>query len=186
MPKYPSECYKRRALKSPPPHVSTGGLLTILPRKRRRKRIASDVTRGMLLFLIFLGLSIVVHETSHLLAARALGYEADVHYGVEIPYIYGIVRIDPPSRGLIDTLLIFSAGGLGAGVVFYILWHAIEDIIAKLLLSFFTSSQLAYGAMEPMVALGVLHRAWLGTVPVAVGLVALIAFRLIYWRLGWW
>ncbi len=160
--------------------------MTILPRRRRRKRTASDVVRGMALFLIFLGLSIVVHETSHLLVARALGYEADVHYGIEIPYIYGVVSIDPPSRGLIDTLFIFSAGGLGAGAVFYVLWHAIEDIIAKLLLSFFTSSQLAYGLMEPMVALGLLERAWLGIIPAAVGLAALIAFRVIYWWLGWW
>jgi hypothetical protein len=139
-----------------------------------------------MLFLIFLGLSIMVHETCHLLVARALGYEADVHYGIEIPYIYGFVTIDPPSRSLIDTILIFSVGGLGAGAVFLILWYAIDDIIAKLLLSFFTSSQLAYGLLEPLAALGLVERAWLGTAPVVVGLVALFAFRVIYWRLGWW
>lgn len=160
--------------------------LTILPRRRRKRGPLVDVRRGVLLFLIFLGLSIVVHETCHLLVARALGYEADVHYGIEIPYVYGLVTIDPPSRSLIDTLLIFSVGGLGAGAVFFILWHAIDDIIAKLLLSFFTSSQLAYGVMEPMAALELLERVWLGTIPVVVGLVTLFAFRVIYWRLGWW
>jgi len=144
------------------------------------------VTRGLALFVVFLGLSIVVHETSHLVVARALGYEADVHYGIQLPYIYGVVSIDPPSRGLIDTLLIFSVGGLGAGAVFYILWYAIDDIIAKLLLSFFTSMQVVYGVMEPMVALGLVERTWLGTVPMVAGLVALVAFRIIYWRLGWW
>lgn len=135
---------------------------------------------------MFLGLSVVVHETFHLIVARALGYEADVYYGIELPYLYGVVSVDPPAKGFVDTLITFSAGGLGAGMVFFILWFAIEDIIAKLLLSFFTSVQVVYGILEPVYGLGLLDRAWLGTVPLLAGLVVLMIFRIIYWRLGWW
>jgi hypothetical protein len=133
-----------------------------------------------------LGLSLVVHETFHLVVARALGYEADIFYGVEFSNVYGFVHLNPSCRSTLDTILIFSAGGLGAGAVFYILWFAIEDIIAKLLLSFFTSMQATYGILEPMYGLGLLPRAWLGTIPIVVGMATLIIFRIIYWRLGWW
>lgn len=161
--------------------------LTIFPKRRKRKaRAIEDIKRSVVLFIVFLGLSLVVHETFHLVVARALGYDADVFYGIVFPNVYGAVHITPSSRGFIDTILIFSAGGLGAGAVFYILWSTIEDIIAKLLLSFFTSMQVAYGILEPMYGLGLLQKASLSIVPVVVGMTALIIFRIIYRRLGWW
>lgn len=161
--------------------------LTIVPRRRKKKgRAIDDIKKGVALFIVFLGLSLVVHETFHLVVARALGYEADVFYGVEFPNVYGVVHITPSSRGFVDTILIYSAGGLGAGVVFYVLWSAIEDIIVKLLLSFFTSMQVVYGIIEPMYALGFLQKASLSTVPIMAGMVTLIIFRVIYWKLGWW
>ena len=140
----------------------------------------------MALFIVFLGLSLVVHETFHLVVARALGYEANVFYGIDFFNVFGFVHMEPPSRSFIDGFLIFSAGGLGAGALFYTLWFTIEDIIAKLLLSFFTSMQIAYGVLEPMYALGFLQKAWLGILPVLIGMIALVIFRIIYWRLGWW
>ena len=161
--------------------------LTIFPKRRKRKaRAIEDIRRGVALFMVFLGLSLIVHETFHLVVARALGYGADVFYGIEFPNVYGVVHITPSSQGYIDTILIFSAGGLCAGAVFYILWSTVEDIIAKLLLSFFTSMQVAYGILEPMYGLGLLQKAPLSTVPMVAGIVVLIIFRIIYWRLGWW
>jgi len=162
-------------------------VLTIVPKRRKRKaRAVDDIKRGVALFMVFLGLSLVVHETFHLVVARVLGYEAEIFYGIDFPNVYGVVHITPSSLGAIDTILIFSAGGLGAGAVFYILWFAIEDIVAKLMLSFFTLMQVAYGILEPMYGLGLLQKAWLSTIPIVVGMVTLIIFRIIYWRLGWW
>ena len=139
-----------------------------------------------MLLVVFLGLSLVVHETFHLVVARALGYEADIFYGMEFPNVYGTVSITPPSRGIVHIILIFSAGGLGAGVVFYILWSCIDDIIAKLLLSFFTSMQFVYGILEPMYGLGFIPKVSLDTLPMMAGIFTLMIFRIIYWRLGWW
>lgn len=159
----------------------------IIPKRKRKKaRSIDDVKRGVVLFIVFLGLSIVIHETFHLVMARALNYEANVFYGIELANVYGFVRVTPLPQNMIDVILIFSAGGLGAAAIFYILWYAIEDIIAKLLLSFFTFMQLAYGVLEPMYALGIVQRAWLGILPLVVGMTALIIFRIIYWRSGWW
>ncbi|MFH1822058.1 MAG: hypothetical protein ABH852_06475 [Methanobacteriota archaeon] len=140
----------------------------------------------MALFIVFLGLSLVVHETFHLVVARALGYSTDVFYAIEFINVYGFVNITPPSQGFIDTILIFSAGGLGTGVVFFILWTTIEDIIAKLLLSFFTSMQVAYGILEIMYGLGLIQKASLSIWPLVAGMATLIIFRIVYWRLGWW
>lgn len=136
--------------------------------------------------MVFLGLSVVIHETSHLVVARALGYEAEVHYGIELPYLYGVVNISPSARAPGDKILIYSAGGLGAAAVFFILWFTIEDIVAKLLLSFFTTLQAVYGLLEPAYGFGLLGRAELGTIPALAGLGALVIFRVAYWRLGWW
>ncbi len=159
--------------------------LTIVPKRRRRKRRAIDnIKRGIALFIIFLGLSLVVHETFHLVVARALGYEANVFYGVEFPNVYGFVHLNPSCQNSIHTIIIFSAGGLGTGLVFFILWSTIEDIIAKLLLSFFTSMQVVYGIIEPLYGFGLLERSALGTVPIVAGTITMIIFRIIYWRLG--
>ena len=157
----------------------------IIPKRRRKWRPISDVKKGVALFIVFFGLAIVVHETFHLIVARALGYEANVFYGVQFPNIYGFVSMNPPPSA-IDTVLIFSVGGLGAGIVLYILWSTIDDIIAKLLLSFFTPTQIVYGVMEPMYSFGIFDRSLLGIVPTVAGLISLIIFRLIYRRLGWW
>jgi hypothetical protein len=40
---------------------------------------------------------------------------------MQFPNIYGSVSINPPPKSAIDTILIFSAGGLGASIVLYIL-----------------------------------------------------------------
>lgn len=161
--------------------------LTIVPKRRRRKRRAIDnIKRGVALFIIFLGLSLVVHETFHLVVARALGYEPDIFYGVEFPNIYGAVQLDRPCDSSIHTLLIFAAGGIGTGLVFYILWSTIDDIVAKLLLSFFTSTHVVYGIIEPLYGFGLLGRGALGIVPMVAGIITMIIFRIIYWRLGWW
>lgn len=160
--------------------------MAILPRRGKRKRTqAGDVVRAVVLFLVFFGLSIVVHETFHLLVARALGYQASIFYGVGFPNVYGVVNIVPPPQGL-DTVLTFSAGGLGAGLVFFVLWYTIEDIVAKLLLSFFTLTQVTYGVLEPMYGLGLVGLDLLRVAPMVVGSAALIAFRIVYWKLGWW
>ena len=71
-------------------------------------------------------------------------------------------------------------------MVFYILWSTIEDIIAKLLLSFITSIQVVYGILEPMYGLGLVGIDMLGIMPMVAGLIGLMIFRVIYWRLGWW
>jgi len=160
--------------------------LGIIPKRRRKRRPISDVKKSVTLFIVFLGLAIVVHETFHLITARALGYEANVFYGVQFPNIYGFVTINPHSQSAIDTILIFSVGGLGAGIVLYILWSTIDDIIAKLLLSFFTPMQIIYGVMEPMYGFEILDRSALEIVPMVAGLISLIIFRIIYRRLGWW
>jgi hypothetical protein len=160
--------------------------LGIIPKRRRKRRPISDVKKGMVLFIIFFGLTIVVHETFHLIVARALGYEANVYYGVQFPNIYGFVSIKPPPKSAIDIIFIFSVGGLGAGTVLYILWSTIDDIIAKLLLSFFTPMQIVYGVMEPMYGFGIFDRSLLGTIPTVAGLISLIIFRIIYRRRGYW
>jgi hypothetical protein len=160
--------------------------LGIIPKRRRKRRPISDVKKGMVLFIVFFGLAIVVHETFHLIVARALGYEANVFYGVQFPNIYGFVSINPPPKNAIDTILIFSVGGLGAGTVLYILWSTIDDIIAKLLLSFFTPMQIVYGVMEPMYGFGIFDRSLLGIIPTVAGLISLIIFRIIYRRRGYW
>lgn len=157
----------------------------IIPRRRKRRPI-SNVKKGVALFIVFFGLTIVVHETFHLVVARALGYEANVFYGAQFPNIYGFVSINPPSQNVIDTVLIFSVGGLGAGVVLYILWATIDDIIAKLLLSFFTPMQVIYGVMEPMYGLGILDRPTLSAVPTLAGMISLIVFWAIYRKKGYW
>ena len=149
-------------------------------------RALDDIKRGIVIFLVFLGLSIVVHETFHLVMARALGYEANAFYGISFFNAYGYVNIIPPSQSLIHTVLMFGAGGLGTAAVFFLLWYAIEDIIAKLLLSFFTFMQLTYGALEPMYGLGIIKFEWLSIWPIIAGMVVLVIFRVIYWRLGWW
>ena len=162
-------------------------VLMIVPKRRRRKRRAiDDIKRGVALFIVFLGLSLVVHETFHLVVARALGYEPDIFYRVEFPNVYGTVHLDRSCESSIHTILIFSAGGLGAGLVFYILWSTIDDIIAKLLLSFFTSMQVVYGIIEPLYGFGLVGRDALGTVPIIAGIITMIIFRIIYRRLGWW
>lgn len=158
----------------------------ILPKRRRRKRLSGDLKRGLALFMVFLGLSIVIHETFHLVVVRALGYEANVYYGIQFPNIYGFVTIEPPPKDPIHTIIIFSAGGLGAGMVLFILWSAIDDIIAKLLLSFFTVTQIVYGIMEPMLGFEILDRSTIATVSTLAGLIALIIFRIKYQKLGWW
>jgi hypothetical protein len=160
--------------------------LGIIPKRRRKRRPISDVKKIMTLFIVFFGLTIVVHETFHLIVARALGYEANVFYGVQFPNIYGFVSITPSPKSAIDTILIFSAGGLGAGTVLYILWSTIDDIMAKLLLSFFTPMQIVYGVMEPMYGFGIFDRSLLGIVPTVAGLISLIIFRIIYRRRGYW
>jgi len=160
--------------------------LGILPKRRRKRKTISDVKRALALFIVFLGLSIIIHETFHLVVVRALGYEANVFYGIQFPNIYGFVTINPPSLSPIETIIIFSVGGLGAGMVLFILWSAIDDIIAKLLLSFFTVTQIVYGIMEPMYGFGILDRPILETVPTLAGLIALIIFRIKYQKLGWW
>lgn len=158
----------------------------ILPKRRRKRKTISDIKRALALFIVFLGLSVIIHETFHLVVARALGYEANVFYGIRFPNIYGVVYITPPSMGPLETILIFSAGGLGAGMVLLILWITIDDIIAKLLLSFFTVAQFVYGVMEPMYGLGLLPKPLLETIPMLAGIIALIIFRIMYQRLGWW
>jgi hypothetical protein len=160
--------------------------LRLIPRRRKRRRPLEEVKRGVLLFLVFFTLSLIIHETSHLLAARALGYNPDLFYGVKFPNIYGYTHLDRPCESLLHVVLIFSAGGLGAGLVFLVLWAAIEDIVAKLLLSFFTFMQLSHGVLEALYGGGVLGREWLSTVPVLVGMVSLVVFRVVYGRLGWW
>lgn len=158
----------------------------ILPKRRRKKRTASELRRALALFFVFLGLSIVIHETCHLLVVRALGYEANVYYGIQFPNIYGFVTIQPGLKNPVHTAIVYSAGGIGAGIVLLILWAAIDDIVTKLLLSFFTVTQLVYGVMEPLYGFGILERPTLETVPVLAGVVALIIFRVLYQRLGWW
>jgi len=161
--------------------------LAIIPKKKRRKeRGIGDVRRGIALFIVFLSLSIIIHETFHLIVARALGYNADIFYGMGLFNVYGYVHMVPSSQGFIHTILIFCAGGLGTGAVFLILWSTIDDIVAKLLLSFFTSMQLTYGILEPMYGVGLVQIDLLSTWPVISGMVALIIFRIIYWKMGWW
>ncbi|MGQ9787902.1 MAG: hypothetical protein ACUVQM_01100 [Candidatus Hadarchaeaceae archaeon] len=111
--------------------------MAIIPRKgRRASRGTDDVKRGVAIFIIFLGLSVVIHETFHLVVARALGYSAEVFYGMGFSNLYGYVRIEQMPQNVVHTVLIFSAGGVGTAAVFFILWSAIEDIVTKLLLSF--------------------------------------------------
>ncbi|MEM2890333.1 MAG: hypothetical protein QW358_03200 [Candidatus Hadarchaeum sp.] len=142
--------------------------------------------RGVVIFLVFLGLSVIIHETFHLVVARALGYTAEIFYGMSFFNLYGYVRIEPPPQGTLHTVLMFSAGGVGTAIVFFILWSAIEDIVAKLLLSFFTSMQLTYGLLETAYGLGLVKIEVLGIWPIIVGIVTMLIFRIIYWRLGWW
>lgn len=161
--------------------------MAIFPKRKKRKvRALDDIKRGIAIFLVFLGLSIVIHETFHLIVARALGYEANAFYGISFFNAYGYVSMTPTSQSPIHTLLIFSAGGLGTAAVFFLLWYAIEDIITKLLLSFFTFMQLAYGILEPFYGLGLITFEGLSIWPIVAGMIALIIFRIIYWRLGWW
>ncbi|MEM2282010.1 MAG: hypothetical protein QXH26_00465 [Candidatus Hadarchaeales archaeon] len=158
----------------------------IVPRKRRKRHPLQDVKRGVVLFLLFLGLSTITHETFHLLAGRFLGYHPEVFYGVGFPNVYGYVKLDRPCESPLHKLIVFSAGGIGTAVVLLALWSALEDIVAKLLLSFFTLTQLAYGILEPLYAWDVLGVEWLGVIPLLVGILALVTFRLVYARLGWW
>jgi len=161
--------------------------LAILPKRKKGKtKASSDVKRGIAIFLVFLGLSIVIHETFHLIVARSLGYEANAFYGISFFNAYGYVSITPASQSLIHTLLIFASGGIGTAAVFFLLWYAIEDIIAKLLLSFFTFMQLTYGVLEPLYGLGLIKFEWLSIWPIIAGMIALVIFRVVYWRLGWW
>ncbi|MGC8817044.1 MAG: hypothetical protein ACP5PX_04465 [Candidatus Hadarchaeum sp.] len=139
-----------------------------------------------MIFLVFLGLSVIIHETFHLVVARALGYSADIFYGMSFFNLYGYVRIDPPPQHPLHTVIMFSAGGLGTAAVFFVLWSAIEDIVAKLLLSFFTSMQLTYGLLETLYGLGIIKLEVLGLWPILVGIATMLVFRVIYWRLGWW
>lgn len=133
-----------------------------------------------------MGLSVVIHETFHLVVARALGYTAEVFYGISFSNLYGYVRIEQMPRNIVHTVLIFSAGGVGTAAVFFILWSAIEDIVTKLLLSFFTSMQLAYGLLETSYGLGIIKIEMLGLWPVVVGITVMLVFRIIYGKLGWW
>jgi hypothetical protein len=160
-------------------------ILAILPKRREKRRVTSNIKKTIALFMVFLGLSIVIHETCHLIVVRALGYEANVYYGVQFPNIYGFVTISPRLENPIHTLIIFSAGGLGAGVVLLILWSAIDDILVKLILSFFTVMQFVYGIMEPMYGFEILDRSLLETVPTLAGLIALIIFGIKYRKLRW-
>jgi hypothetical protein len=139
-----------------------------------------------MLFLVLFCLSIVIHETFHLVVARSLGYRAEVFYGINLLNVYGYVHVEPPAEGFIPTVLLFGAGGLGTALVFFILWSAIEDILAKILLSFFTPMQLAYGVLEPLYGLRLIQIDALSIWPILAGLIALVVFRVIYWRRGLW
>jgi hypothetical protein len=161
-------------------------ILAILPKRREKRRVTSNIKKTIALFMVFLGLSIVIHETCHLLAVKALGYEGRVDYGFQFPTIYGFVKIDPSPDNPVHRLLIYLAGGIGAGIVLFILWTTIDDTIAKLLLSFFTVMQFTYGVMEPLYGFEILDRSVLQTGPTLVGLIALIFFGIKYRKLGWW
>ena len=126
---------------------------------------------------MFLGLSIILHETFHLVVARALGHTVDVFYGIQFPNIYGFVSINPPPQNIMETIIIFSVGGLGAGAVFCVLWYAIEDDVSKLILCFFAVMQLTYGVMETMYGIGILEKPVLEVVPMVVGAVAFLAYN---------
>lgn len=160
--------------------------MAILPKRREKRRVTSNIKKTIALFLVFLGLSIVIHETCHFLVVKWLGYEGRVDYGFQFPTIYGFVQINPQPENLVHRVLIYLAGGIGAGIVLFILWTTIDDTIAKLLLSFFTVMQFTYGVMEPMYGFGLVDRSLLQTVPTLVGLTALIIFGVKYRKLGWW
>ena len=135
-----------------------------------------DIRRSVALFIIFLGLSIVVHETLHLITARFLGYEANVFYGIQFPNIYGVVQVNPPPPSATHTIIISSIGGIGTGIMFLILWCTIHDTIVMALMSFFTVQQLAYGILEPLYSLGLVDLSLLSVFPMMAGLVALLIY----------
>ena len=135
--------------------------------------IIGDIRRALALFVIFLGLSIVVHETLHLITARFLGYEADVFYGIRFPNIYGVVNVNPPPSAT-HMMIISSIGGIGAGIMFLIFWCTIHDTVVMFLMSFFTVQQFAYGILEPLYFLGRVDLDMLSVVPTVGGLLALL------------
>jgi hypothetical protein len=133
-----------------------------------------DIRRAVALFMIFLGLSIVVHETLHLVAARFLGYEANVFYGIRFPNIYGVVNVNPPPPSATHMVIISSIGGIGTGIMFLILWCTIHDTVVMFLMSFFTVQQFTYGILEPLHFLGHVDLDMLSVVPTVGGLLALL------------
>jgi hypothetical protein len=135
-----------------------------------------DISRSVALFMIFLGLSIVVHETLHLVTARFLGYEADVFYGIQFPNIYGVVHVNSPSLSATHMIIISSIGGIGTGIMFLILWCTIHDTVVMFLMSFFTVQQFTYGILEPLYSLGYVNLDLLSVIPTVGGLVALLIY----------
>jgi membrane-associated protease RseP (regulator of RpoE activity) len=138
--------------------------------------------RTIILFFLFLGLTIILHETGHLLVARWLGYSANVYYGFLFPNIYGYVTVEPPVTNPLHALLIYCAGGIGAGTVMLILWLTVVDPVVQHLMSFFSVNQLSYGILEPLYGFGLVPKSVLENIPVVTGIIGLMLFRLIYIR----
>lgn len=143
--------------------------------------ILNYIGRGSVLFLVLLGLTLVVHETAHLIMARFLGYQANVFYGMQLFNIYGYVSVDPPVTNPLHAALIYSIGGIAAGTVMLLLWISIEDALARSVFSFFIAYQFIYGVMEPLYGFGRVEKSALDAVPLLFGAIV-FTVSLIRWQ----
>ncbi|MEM2878960.1 MAG: hypothetical protein QXG10_05410 [Candidatus Hadarchaeales archaeon] len=152
-----------------------------MKRSPRKMRAALNyIRRGSVLFLVLLGLTLIVHETAHLLMARFLGYQANVFYGMHLFNVYGYVTVEPPVTNPLHAALIYSIGGLAAGLVMLLLWSSIEDVLARVVFSFFIAYQFSYGLLEPLYGFRMVERSALDAVPLLFGSIVFLMFLTMY------
>lgn len=136
-----------------------------------------SVICSVLLLPVLLMVAAAAHEVSHITAAGALGYEANIVYsqwGLPI----GMTLHSFPTA--INAVLIVLAGGMGASVFLLVLWRIFH--VGLLAFAFVISAQLSYAFLETLWYFGFIGAIAASFIAVFVGACAVVTA--IAWRQG--
>ena len=100
------------------------------------------------LFLRGLGISVMIHEYGHIMAARALGFYAEIR-SVRLNAAYPEIRAHL-GRGLLphEHILFYGGGGWFTAVIFYLFCIRNKDPENKLINKWIAIENLVYGCFE--------------------------------------
>lgn len=118
--------------------------------------------------LVMLIVTLVIHETGHLIVARRLiSWEANVRYFLDFKHL-GVVDIPtnlsyPEWKGVVVAV----AGPLSATIVLHAVWLNTSNPLLALSSGFFATYQLAYSIFEPISYLGIVP-VWYSIFPLFV------------------